>query len=204
MIFLLCLACFFQVNAANIKGQLVLDDSWSPTIYISVINSFNDLHTASYDFLRYKIDLDSTGYFEANDLELEDRDLIYRLHVCKKGDPESSIIIGGKEENFIHFIMNNKSELTLIQEVPLQSLKHSKISGHTSEPGLSRLIALQKKLDSPPSLPSENNRAFIKQQVLSEFQSAVDTSSNEILQLLAVHFINESFASENHLALMKR
>jgi len=149
--------------------------------------------------LRYKIELDSTGYFEVNDLELAEGDLIYRLHICKKGDPESSIIIGGKDENFIHFIMNKNSKTTLVQDGALQGLKHCKIEGHPSGSSLIMLFDLQKKLDTPPALPSENNRAFIKNQVLNELQMLADTSSNELIRLLAVHFIKESFANENPL-----
>lgn len=202
VIFFLCIAWLIQSNAASIKGQLILDESWSPVIYISVIHSFDDLNTASYDFLRYKIIPDSTGHFEVKNLELEEGDRIYRLHVCKKGDPESSIIIGGKEENFIHFMMNENSQTTLLQDFPLQDLKNCTITGHASGHALSQIFELQKKLETPPSIPSENNREFIKKQVHSEFQLIVDTSSNEVLRLLATHFINESFANRNHIKLM--
>ena len=52
----LCIVCFFSLsiafsNATNIKGQVEIDDSWEALIYLSVINSFDDLNTASYDFL---------------------------------------------------------------------------------------------------------------------------------------------------------
>jgi len=201
-LFLCCLS--IQFNAATIKGRIYLDETWAPVVYISVINSFDDLHTAAYNFLRYKIELDSTGYFEVNDLELAEGDLIYRLHICKKGDPESSIIIGGKDENFIHFIMNKNAKTTLVQDGDSQGLRHCKIVGHPSGSSLLKLFDLQKKLDSPPALPSENNRAFIKKQVLNELQMLADTSSNELIRLFAVHFIKESFANENPLELMEK
>ncbi len=204
MIFLFLSAWSIHSNAANIKGKISLDETWAPVIYISVIHSFDDLHTAAYNFLMYKIELDSTGYFEFNSLELAEGDLIYRLHICKKGDPESSIIIGGKDENFIHFIMNQNSETTLIQDEDLRGLKHCKIEGHPSGSSLLMLFDLQKKLDMPPVLPSENNRAFIRNQVLNELQMLADTASNELIRLLAVYFINESFANENPLELMEK
>ena len=53
-------------------------------------------------------------------------------------------------------------------------------------------------------LPSENNRTFVKKQVFDAFQTIIDTSSNTIVPLLALHFIGESFANKNHLELMKK
>ncbi len=204
LIFFLIASFSNSTQAANIKGRVILDESWAPVIYLSVIHSFDDLQTASYGFLRYKIELDSEGYFEADSLELAEGDLIYRLHVCKKGDPESSIIIGGKDENFIHFIMNKKSSISVIPNGPLMGLQYCEIQGQPIGNSLSRLFDLQKRLDTPPSLPSEKNRIFIKKQVLNEFQTMIDTSSNEVIKLLALHFVNESFANENHLELMEK
>ena len=190
------------INAASIKGKLLLDGTWAPILYVSVIHSFDELHTASYDFLRYKIELDSLGYFEVNNMELAEGDLIYRLHICKTGDPESSIFIGGKDENFIHFIMNNNSEVNLVQEIPFQGIKSCLVTGHSSGPSLLHIFKLQEKLETPPSLPSKNNRAFIKVQVLDGLKEIIDTSSNELIQLLALHYMNESFTNEDHLGLM--
>lgn len=204
IIYLIFCSSFLSSEAAKIKGKVVLDESWAPVIYLSVIHSFDDLHTAAYGFLRYKIELDADGYFQADSLELADGDLIYRLHVCKKGDPESSIIIGGKDENFIHFIMNKNSKITLIPNELLPGLQHCKIKGQATSDSLEKLFTLQKRLDTPPDLPSEKNRAFIKKQVLSDLKTVIDTSSNDVIRLLALHFINESFTNENHLDLMEK
>jgi hypothetical protein len=53
---------------------------------MKTINSFEDLNTMSYYFLIARAHLDSSGYFEINDLVLPEGDGIYRLHACKKGD----------------------------------------------------------------------------------------------------------------------
>ena len=142
LIYLSIVLWIAAADAANIKGKLILDESWSPIVYFSVIHDFDDLHTASYDFLRYQTDLDSTGYFEFKDLELIEGDLIYRLHVCKKGDPVSIILIGGQEENFIHFIMNNQSDISLVENENVLGLSNYKVSGDPSGNSLSRLFNL--------------------------------------------------------------
>ena len=204
LITILLATLLINTDAASIKGKLMLDNSWSPVVYISEINSFHNLHTASYDLLRFKIVLDSAGYFEINNLELPEQDLIYRLYVCKKGDPESSIIIGGKDENFIHFIMNAHSDVEIIQDPDNWGIPHCLITGAQSGDALKQLFDLQNRLDLPPDLPSENNRNFTKKQVLEGFEDIVDTTSNPIVRLLAMHFINESFATKNNLPLMNK
>ena len=204
LFFLFLCFCSTLSFTANIKGRIILDETWAPMAYLSVIHSFDDLNTASYDFLRYQVEIDSMGYFEINDMELADEDRLYRLHICKKGDPVSTIIIGGQEENFIHFMMNKKSDVTLVQHDHLPGIQHCKIKGHLTESSLTKLFELQKKLNTPPELPSAQNRSFIKKQVLNDFQSIADTASNTVIRLLALHFIQESFASLDHLPLMER
>ncbi len=193
----------FMTNAANIEGQIKLNNDWAPVVYLSSISSFDDLQTATYHFLRYQCPIDSNGYFEFKNIDLVDQDQTYRLHICKKGDPVSTIIIGGKEENYIHFIMNGATELLLLPNENAPGIANSIISGHSTGASLKKLFDLQKKLNTPLDLPSEQNRSFIKQQVYDDLQASVDTASNPLVRLLAFHFITESFASRNHLKLMK-
>ncbi|MEM1121773.1 MAG: hypothetical protein AAGJ18_15080 [Bacteroidota bacterium] len=86
----------------QITGQINLTSEWSPQIYLSAINDFDDQNVASEDFVINVGEIAADGFFtlEGNNLPSEDR--LYRLHVCKKGDPISTIIIGGKEENHVH------------------------------------------------------------------------------------------------------
>ncbi|MCP4180496.1 MAG: hypothetical protein GY756_22265, partial [bacterium] len=122
--------CYVYSNATNIKGRIEIDVSWEPLIYLSVINSFDVLNTASYDFLIYQAELDSRGYFEILDLDIPKDERIYRLHICKKGDPVSTIIIGGKDENFIHFIMKNNDNINIKINVDSPAFQNSIIKGH--------------------------------------------------------------------------
>ena len=196
--------CGLHIQAASVKGKLTFDETWAPVVYLSVIYDFDDLQTASYDFLRFQTQLDSTGYFEFINLDLPEVDLVYRLHICKKGDPVSTILIGGQEENFIHFIMNKNAQITISASEKAQGLADYHIQGDPSGNSLSRLFGLQKRLNTPLDLPSENNRVFVKKQVYNEFQKIIDTTSNSVIPLLALHFIGESYANESHLELMEK
>lgn len=186
-----------SAESASIKGTIHLDDSWEPVIYLSLINSFEDLNTASYDFLIAEATIDSIGYFEMNELNIPAGNRIYRLHVCKKGDPVSTIIIGGKEENFIHFIMNFGSEILLSAEGENQVFHQSKISGNPANPSLYYLMKLQKNLQTPPALPSKQNREILKKQIINEFRQIADTSSFAIIKLMAMHMLVESSDNPN-------
>ncbi len=185
----------FTTIASGIKGKVIVDDSWEPVIYLSAINSFDDFNTASYDFLVYQATIDSLGYFEMNDLILPKGDRIYRLHICKKNDPVSTIIIGGKDENFIHFIMNDTSSINIYPELEKPFFQYSIVEGNNANTTFSLLIGLQKELLSPPKLPSKQNREFRKEQIMNKYLELADTSSHAITKLLALHLINESVDS---------
>ncbi len=152
----------FATSASEIKGKIVMDESWEPVIYLSAINSFDDFNTAAYDFLVYQTRIDSLGYFEMKDLILPEGDRIYRLHICKKNDPVSTIIIGGQDENFIHFIMNNQSVINIHPDARKPFFQNIVVEGNDANSILVLLLSLQKELLTPPTLPSKQNREFLK------------------------------------------
>ncbi|MFK7808898.1 MAG: LuxR C-terminal-related transcriptional regulator, partial [Saprospiraceae bacterium] len=205
-IFVILLLCLFSsiCYSASIKGKIQLSDDWASVLYLSVIPAFHDLNTASYDFLRYKIPIDSNGYFEFSNMELATDDRIYRLHVCKKEDPVSTIIIGGQEENFIHFLMNQNSNITITQRKNTTGIQNCSTEGHLDSRIAAKLFALQKAINTPPELPSEQNRSFVKAQIKEQLLIIADTNSNYVIKLLAMHFINENFAASNNLKLMEK
>ncbi len=190
--------------ATSIKGRVEIDESWEPLIYLSLINSFDDLNTASYDFLIYKAEIDNLGCFEMIDIEIPDDERIYRLHICKKGDPVSTIIIGGTDENFIHFIMKNDDNINIEINNDSPEFQYSTVKGHSANLSLKELFKLQKNLHSPPSIPSMQNRQFLREQVLENYRKLADTSSHAIIQLITLYFINESFASSDQLYFMEK
>jgi len=194
---LILLLWISKAESASIKGTIHIDESWEPVVFLSLINSFDDINTASYDFLIAEASIDSSGYFEMKELNVPAGNRIYRLHVCKKGDPVSTIIIGGKDENFIHFIMNANSEITLSPDGEKQGIHQSKISGNPANKSLDYLIRLQKDLQTPPALPSKQNREILKKKIINEFESIADTSSIVIIQLMAMHLILQSTDSPN-------
>ncbi len=195
LFFIITLACQLNIFASSsIRGNIKIDNSWAPTIYLSLINSFDDLNTASYDFLIFEAGINENGCFTMDSLELPDNDRIYRLHICKKGDPISTIIMGGKDENFIHFIMNNQSEIKIGSGKKTPLFKDYIYEGHLANNSLKKLFNIQNELLSPPELPSMQNRELLQKKVLNSFRSFADTSSFSIIKLLSLYFIDDFFS----------
>ena len=97
----------------ELEGEINVDSTWRQAVYISIINKFKDLNTASYHFLIAEVPLDSNGRFKVEINGLPEQDHLYRVHICPDGDPISTIIVGGQSENFLHFIANARSHITI-------------------------------------------------------------------------------------------
>ncbi len=176
---------FWQTSlwAYQVQGRLLLGEDWDRRIYLSAIPSFDDLRTASDDLIVQVADLaeDGSFVFRGNDLPNEDR--IYRLHVCKKGDPAATLFIGGREENHLHFVMNNGSEM-IFQSTGL--FQNALMGGHPTNLLLRELDRETKRLRSPPDPNSLVNRQ-LRQQRLEEYLFAfTDTCSHGIAGQLAL------------------
>jgi DNA-binding CsgD family transcriptional regulator len=110
----------------------------------------------------------------------------------KKGDPVSTIIIGGQDENFVHFIMNENLAIELIWNDKEPGFKHCIMNGGKVNSELQYIFGLQKELSAPPAIPSKQNRELLKGQVIQKYHSLVDTSSFSIIKLLAIYLMSES------------
>lgn len=181
-----------SIKAASLKGKISIDESWEPMIFLSLINSFDDLNTASYDFLVYEAAIDSAGYFDMSGMIIPEGDRIYRLHIVKKGDPVSTIIIGGQDENFIHFTMNENSNIEILSNENQPGFHNCLIKGGETNSELQYLFGLQKELQTPPALPSKQNREILKMQIIKKYEEMADTSSFSIIKLMAIHLLLES------------
>lgn len=196
---LLLIASLQTWATTQITGNINYNSQWEPKIYLSLINSFDDLNTMSYDFLIAETEIDSSGYFSFDNLELPLGDRIYRLHICKKGDPVSTIIIGGKEENFIHFVTQDGMDITIKPLGKKVLIKTASIAGHNANNSLQSLEKIKEILLSPPALPSAQNRKMIQQKALKSFKEIADTSTHGIIQLLALYYIADYFGFTNNL-----
>ncbi|HSO89241.1 MAG TPA: helix-turn-helix transcriptional regulator [Draconibacterium sp.] len=111
-----------NINADSfIKGRIDADSTWSPVVYLSIIPNFDQLYSMSNQMIIESSEMDETGRFSFKTDYLPSDNYIYRIHLSKKGDPPASLIIGGKDENHLFLIANNKCNL-LIENQSAESL----------------------------------------------------------------------------------
>ena len=186
-------------GAADIHGNIILLEGWKPVIYLSQLNSFDDLNTASYHLLIAKADIDEEGNFHFDSLNIPKFDLLYRLHICKEEDPISTIIIGGQEQNHLHLLMNNSSLLN----VAIRSFHDFDVGGHHGNATLQELFDLKGQINAPLNISSDQNRILHKEHIKNEFIRIVDSARSDVNKLLALHFLQKSFKVDEYEGLYK-
>ena len=177
-------------KAYKITGIIILDETWRREIYLSAIPTFEDMNTASEDFIVNVAAIREDGYFILSGDNLPGGERLYRLHVCKKGDPPATIFIGGKEENHLHFVMDNRSELRFYNEQALfagRLLKGS--SANTALASLHEAVSPWKR---PHPVNSKTNREYNQRQLADQLRLFADTCQTAIVALLAIFNLNLS------------
>ena len=186
----LFLGLIFPSNFAfgyKIEGKILLpkNEEWASVIFLSAINSFDDLNAVSEDFIINKSEINSEGYFILTGENIPNEDRIYRLHVCQKGDPIATIMIGGEEENHCHFLMNNPSKLIFESDKILFS--NYRISQNKAFENLKNILIARKK---PPKVSSKTSRAYRQKQFEKNLRYFADTCQISTLRLLALHYLD--------------
>ena len=99
--------------SGSIQGRVQLDSIWSKKIFLSAIDSFDELYTMSNSMIIAESVIDEEGFFNFDVSYLPKEDRLYRLHISKKNGPVASLIIGGEEENHLFLIANATSHVFL-------------------------------------------------------------------------------------------
>ena len=183
-------SCF----AYQVEGKISLDDSWARKIYLSVIPSFEEMNTASSDLIINETIIEDDGSFILLGNNISEADRLYRLHICKKGDPNATLFIGGKEENHVHFIMNNLSGLHFSADFIFQNVA---LSGHPANSSLNFFARKNKSFHRPPKLNSEMNRQLQQRQHQEFMLEFIDTCSVPIVGQLAMSKMDLGYISNS-------
>ena len=190
--FLIALA--FSGRSAEIVGKVTLTEGWRPVIYLSQLSSFDDLNTASYHLLIAQTEVDQEGDFHFKSLNVPTYDQLYRLHICKDNDPVSTIIIGGQEQNHLHFLMNSSSSLT----VDIRSFHDFEVSGHPGNTIMQKLFALKNSINAPLDIPSDQNRKLHKDHIRKQFFGIAEEALSDVNRLLAMYFLQKNYDKEEY------
>lgn len=96
----------------SIKGRINPHPAYGRTLYLSIINSLDDLYNSSPSFIINSTRVDTLGNFELSGNDLLDEDRFYRLYLSPD-NTDSYLFRGGEDENFIHLVLNNSSHLSI-------------------------------------------------------------------------------------------
>jgi len=169
----------------TINGTIILDSIWEPTIYMSLIPTFNKMHTMSKSMIVSKSPINSLGQFSINIDYLPKKDHLYRLHISKKDAPEASLIIGGKEENHFFIIANNNSNITVINRD--STLNTVSINGSKQNKHLKEINDIVRFIDSTSFNDTRIKSEFITEALNEKLKRIADTSKHPLISLYALY-----------------
>ena len=178
----------FSVKAYEVKGFIQLKENWERRIYLSSITSFDDMNTASEEFVIASANIMADGSFHIEGTQIPAQFGLYRLHVVKKGDPVGTLIISGQEENHYHFIMNNNSQLDFYTGDLLftdASFQNSTLNNNFNQ--------LKEKIETfqkAPDIPSKLNWDYQERELQNYLLQYADTSQNILTAMYAIYHIN--------------
>jgi DNA-binding CsgD family transcriptional regulator len=194
-------------SQAKITGQIIIDTTiWKPVAYLSLIPDLDKLFTMSGNLIIDKSEVDSSGTFKFDISYLPPEDYLYRIHITKKGDPAASLIIGGRNENYLLLIANSKSNITIVDTSRINLIKDALVSGYYPNNGLKNINELRSYLDSTTFNGTPIRLELIKSTIYDKLKVIADTCSNSLVSLYALYqtdfekdFIIDQFYYRNFL-----
>lgn len=185
---LLCAALQAQSDsAACISGKLIADASWERRVYLSEIPAFAEMYTMSRKMIVAESPLDSAGNFYFNLSSLSGDETLLRLHLVKQGNPATTLMIGGDEENHFFFLANNQSHITLRNMGKSGLFREVILSGSPN----TTLFNTIKELWEYPNLLNYDSllleKRFVEKAVEEKLRFMADTCSHPLLSLYAIY-----------------
>lgn len=124
--------CLLTINcnclAYHIEGQIKgYSPKWSNRIYLAAINTLNDFHSTSMGMIINRSTLSSDGKFVFEGNNLPSENLFYRIYLTQPSQ-ESQYILG-KDQNFIHLLLNNNSRIEIQSDLAKSPFYYAQISG---------------------------------------------------------------------------
>lgn len=189
-----CIFLFFPIllmggnkNKAYIKGKIKLDNTWESKIYLSYISSFDDMYFMSSELVIAETKIDSSGYFEFELDFLSKEEKLYRLHIIKRGDSKSSLIIGGNNENHFFLILKNNSNIffecsPILPPFRKVNFKNSKVNTE-----IQKIQNLSFIADSIVSVSSAVKRKMVEKKLIEDLHQIASESNNVLIALYSIY-----------------
>ncbi len=175
--------------AGSISGKIMLDSTWEQKVFLSYISQFSDLNVASEQFLISETKVAENGEFHFEDLDLNEGWRVYRLHCIKRGDPISTIFIGGREHNHFHFLFNPSAEASIESRSGNKLLKDLEEKNLQANKSLKRILELEEGYHSA-SRGSQAQKEIEKENYDKNLIRIADAAQLEILSLWCVYLLD--------------
>ncbi len=181
--------CFnTYASEGKLSGQLQIDDSWSPVIYLSYIPNYNELNTISNNMIISWDSIDSLGNFEMDISFLPKGESLFRLHLVKKDYPPNTLIIGGKDENHFFFLANGEAEIRIKGTKKFPIFGDVKIEGYSDNLTFQHITKIAAQSNDEISLVSSLAKKELIEKATSEkLRIIADTCKNPLVSLYAIY-----------------
>jgi DNA-binding CsgD family transcriptional regulator len=178
-------------SQSRIEGHLLIDTTiWKPIVYLSLIPDLDNLNAVTYDMIIDQANIDSTGRFCFDIQYFPENDNLFRIHLIKKDDPPASLIIGGRDENHIFLIANNKTQITITDTSELELIRDVLIIGYY--PNI-LIREIDREANYPDTLKndvSETKKELIRNAAFQKLRLFADTCSTPLVSLYALYKSN--------------
>jgi len=189
---IIAIACLSQCRysfsqSGQITGEIQIDTSvWTPVAYLTIIPEFGKMNTMSNDMIADRANIDNRGRFLFDIKYLPNEDQLIRIHISKKGDPAASLIIGGKDENFI-FIVANRNSLIRIENQEQEPFYNAAVSGYDPNSEFKQINEIANYRDTLGSNETTLKAELIQSAVSEKLRFFADTCSNSLVSLYAIY-----------------
>lgn len=176
---------------ADIKGQIKLNDSWQPVIYLASINSPGNLNVASPDFIISKTLINPDGTFHFENIVLSEDPQFYRFYLVKSKFSGVEFNLLG-DRNYVHFILDNLSNFIFYADVSSNLFEVTYLSGDTRNSELLEFhsVYFEKKKKYDANL-SKAQREFLNLDIENYIRNFVDSCKYTMVGLFALYQIEE-------------
>ena len=175
-------------STGTIHGQLHLNETWQPVVYLSYISNFGMMNTLSNRMIISETTIDSLGKFLIDISFLPVEENLFRLHLVKKDDVPNSLIIGGNDENNIFLIASCNTNITVTNKESQSLFKGVSVLGCSSNNAYRQIAdVITKSNNDIFNEDSSVKRELIEKATSEKLRSIADTCTNYIASLYAIY-----------------
>ncbi len=156
-------------------------------VYLSLLPSFEDMYVMASSMIIAETAIDQRGHFSFHLDFLPEGDHLYRLHLVKKGDAPTSLIIGGKDENHLFLIAHKTSDIHLKNHSAFPPFKEVSYDHAPENNALQQINYLVYLTDSAAANSSLTKRMLIEKKQQNDLRFIADTSSHILVSLFALY-----------------